>query len=396
MKKLCIGLLLVLLVIMAFGGACKKATPTPTPTPIVTATPTKTATPIPTAAATATPTPTPKPLPKLISITSYDVGSAAYVFSSGLAEAITKISGMQVRIEPGGTDTARLTPVRSKASEMTITTHATATFAMLPIDIFEKPEWGPQRLRIVSMGPTMAIGIFTKGNSGIKTLADLKGKRVPNITGSPAVTLGTEGMLAFGGLTWDDVKKTPFGSYAASTKGVIEGACDAALSGSTATTPMELAASPSGIFWLPVPNDNKEGWARLLKIAPYMLPGTFTEGAGLSAANPWVGSGYPYSLFAYDFQDENLVYATTKSLVEGYNIMKDIHPHLKNWTVDLSTDLSLLEKVIIPYHPGAIKYFKEVGKWTAAHQAWQDKMLKDEQDRITAYKVKNPGWEPAK
>ncbi len=339
---------------------------------------------------------TPKPLPKLITITSYDVGSAAYVFTSGLAEATTKISGIQVRVEPGGTDTARLAPVRSKTSDMTVVTHATATFAMLPIDIFEKPEWGPQRLRMVSMGPVLPIGVFVKGNSGIKTLADLKGKTVPFITGSPGVTLGTEGMLAFAGLTWGDVKKTPFGSYSASTKGVVEGACDAALSGTTATTPLELAASPSGIHWLPVPVDNKEGWARLLKIAPYMLPGTFTEGAGLSQTNPWVGSGYPYSLFVYDFQDVNLVYTVTKSLVEGYDTMKTVHPHLKGWTLALSTDLSILEKIIIPYHPGAIKYFKEAGKWTAAHQAWQDKLLKDEQDRIAAFKAKNPGWEPAK
>jgi uncharacterized protein len=364
MRRLSFVLLSVLLVAMTLCGLCKEAGAAP--------------------------------LPKLISITSYDVGSAAYVFSSGLAEAITKGSGIQVRIEPGGTDTARLMPVRSKTTEMTIVTHATATFAMLPVDIFLKPEWGPQRLRMVSLGPVLPIGLFAKGNSGIKAIADLKGKKVPSITGSPAVTLGIEGMLAFGGLTWDDIKKTPFGSYAASTKGVIEGACDVALSGTTAVTPMELASSPSGIYWLPVPTENKAGWARMLKIAPYMLPGTFAEGAGLSATNPWVGAGYPYSVFVYDFQDEQLVYTVTKSLAEGYGMMKDIHPHLKNWTLAGSTDLSLLEKIIIPYHPGAVRYFKEVGKWTSGHQAWQDKMMKEEQERIAAFKAKNPGWEPAK
>lgn len=367
MKKSWFGLLAPFLAVMVCGGAWEKASMAQT-----------------------------KPLPKMIAITSYGVGTAGYAFSSGLAEAIIKKSGIQVRIEPSGTDASRLMPVRSKNSEMTIVTHGTATFAMLAFDVYEKPDWGPQPLRLVSMGPVIPIGLFTRGNSGIKTAAGLKGKRVAHIKGSPGVTLGVEAMLAFGGLTWNDVKIVPVGSLSASMKGVIDGTVDTSFSGTTATTPMELASSPAGIYWIPLPPEDKEGWARMLKVAPYMLPGTFTEGAGITAANPWIGSGYPYSVFVYDFQDENLVYTVTKAIAEGHSVMQDIHPQLKKWTLPLSTDLSLLEKIIIPYHPGSIKYFKEVGKWTAGHQAWQDKVLKEEKERIAVYKAKNPGWAPIK
>lgn len=348
-------------------------------------------------AACPAPAPPPvKPLPKLISITAYKVGAAGYVFTSGLAEAITQLTDMEVRVEPGGTDAERLEPVRTKISEFTVVTHGTGTFACLAWDLFAKPEWGVQRLRLVSMGPVMPIGMFTRADSGIKTTSDLKGKRLAWLEGSPAVTLGNEGMLAFAGLTWDDVTKVPYGSYSATTKGVLEGTCDATISGVTATTPMEVAASPHGVHWLPLPPEDKEGWARLLKVAPYYLPVTATVGAGLSEAKPWIGSGYPYSMFAYDFQDEHLVYTVTKAIAEGYDIFKGVHPHLKDWTLDLSTDISLLEKVVIPYHPAAIKYFKEVGKWTAEHEAWQQELLKKERDRIEAFKAKHPGWEPAK
>ncbi len=367
MKKSWFGLTALLLAAMVFGGAWEKASAAET-----------------------------KPLPKMISITTYGVGTAGYVFSSGLAEAITKISGIQVRIEPTGTDASRTMPVRSRNAEFSIATHATATFALLPGDVFETPEWGPQPFRLVSMGPVMGIGMWTKGNSGIKTMAQLKGKRVASIKGSPGVTLGTEGCMAFGGLTWNDVKNIPFGSLSASMKGVVEGTVDSAFSGCTATTPMELTATPAGIYWIPTPAEDKEGWARLVKVAPYMLPGRFTEGAGITEANPWFGCGYPYSIFAYDFQDENLVYTVTKSIAEGYDVMQGIHPHLKKWTLAVSTDVSFLEKIIIPYHAGSIKYFKEVGKWTARHQAWQDKVLKDEQGRIAAFKAKHPGWAPVK
>ena len=79
MKKSWFGLTALLLAAMVFGGAWEKASA---------------------AQAFAAPPGTSKPLPKMIAITSYGVGSAGYVFSSGLAEAITKISGIQVRIEP--------------------------------------------------------------------------------------------------------------------------------------------------------------------------------------------------------------------------------------------------------------------------------------------------------
>jgi ABC-type nitrate/sulfonate/bicarbonate transport system substrate-binding protein len=64
---------------------------------------------------------------------------------------------------------------------------------------------------------------------GIKTYADLRGKRVPYVRGAPALNVTTEAFLACGGLTWDDVERVDFPGYSAMWTGVVNGQVDAGL-----------------------------------------------------------------------------------------------------------------------------------------------------------------------
>jgi TRAP-type uncharacterized transport system substrate-binding protein len=69
-----------------------------------------------------------------------------------------------------------------------------------------------------------------------------------------------------------------------------------------------------------------------------------------------------------------MVYQLTKILVE--------HHAEKDWT-DKNRDMQMwskpaqfvLEDMPIPYHPGSIKYFKEIGAWTAKAEANNQKLL---------------------
>ena len=71
---------------------------------------------------------------------------------------------------------------------------------------------------------------------------------------------------------------------------------------------------------------------------------------------------------------DDLVYQLTKTLIE--------HHAEKDWT-DKNRDMTMwskpaqfvLEDMPVPYHPGAIKYFKEIGAWTAKAEANNAKVL---------------------
>jgi TRAP transporter TAXI family solute receptor len=238
---------------------------------------------------------------------------------------------------------------------------------------FADPQWGPMPLRMLMS----ANGLFNQAvavgaDLGISTFADLRGRRVSFIRGAPALNVSTEAMLACGGLTWDDVIRVDFPGYDAAWNGLINGDVDAAF-GSTVSGPARrLEASPRGIFWPPVPHDDEACWRRLHAVAPYFTRYNATRGPGISDENPHEGGTYPYPvLVALDTQDEELVYWMTKALHQNYDSYKDSDPGAIGWALEYQ-----LFDWVVPYHDGAVRYWREVGAWTEAFEAHNQELLR--------------------
>lgn len=281
-----------------------------------------------------TPSTTPaKQVPKLLSCTTYSLGSTGYATSMGLAEAIKKNEGIKVKVVPAGTDMSKILPLKKGMMQLSLFTGAGQYFAIMGLGVFNAKDWGPQPLRLVFACPEGAIaGMMVRGDSGIKNFADLKGKRVTLIPASPACQALHEGYLAFGALTWDDVKIAHVSSWGVAWKSVIDGSADTAHCLVASSKAVELAASPHGIHWLPSPAEDKEGWARLHKFCPFLRPYKVTTGAGVSPEKPGIVASYYYGLVCYPDLDEELVYKLTKGIWNGYDIYSPMHPSLKLWT----------------------------------------------------------------
>jgi hypothetical protein len=302
----------------------------------------------------------------------------------GLAEAIYKNEGIKVKIVPAGTDKSKILPLKKGMMQLSLFTGAGQYFALMGKGVFT--DWGPQQLRLAFACPTGAIaGMMVRGDSGIKTMADLKGKRVAFIPASPGCTALNEGYLAFGGLTRDDVKIVQFSSWGAAWKSVTEGSSDVAHCLVGSSKAYELAASPHGIHWLPSPKDDIEGWKRLQKFDPFLNPYKAIEGAGISKDKPANVASYYYGLVCYPKLDAELVYKLTKGIWNGYDIYKDMHPSLKMWTPEGALKTS---HFITPYHRGAIKFFKEIGVWTPKLEKRQQELIKQEKVRMDRYSNK--------
>jgi len=92
--------------------------------------------------------------------------------------------------------------------------------------------------------------------------------------------------------------------------------------------------------------------------------------------------GYPYSLWAYDHADPDVLYAIVKALHQGFDIYKGMHRVMPAWNIKQAvTDPSP-----VPYHEGSIRYFREAGVWTPAMDKWQKEQLKALEARIAAFK----------
>ena len=65
----------------------------------------------------------------------------------------------------------------------------------------------------------MLLALVVANDVGVKEMKDLKGKRIAFVVGSPALNQNALAMIAFGGLTQNDVKVVEFASNARHVQG---------------------------------------------------------------------------------------------------------------------------------------------------------------------------------
>jgi len=322
-----------------------------------------------------------KELPKMITFTSYAVGSLGYIITSGLREAVEKITPMKVRVEPYGTDVARILPLKIGEGELCLATGPTGTCASYGIAEFGTEDWGPQPIRQVWRGLSLYVSCFARGDSGIVYPKDLRGKRVPKVPGWPTGTLSIEGVMAFGNLTWADVVPVPSSGYGEQVRGVMEGKVDVGWTATVVPAVKELGTSPYGVRWVLLPHGDREGWKRLQTKAPWIEPGLCKKGPGIPEEGNELGS-YPYSVWTYAQVDEDVIYNVVKAMDKGYDIFKGMHKVMPAFNIKGAvTDPSP-----VPYHEGAVRFFKEAGVWTSDMDQWQREQLKAFEKRVSRFK----------
>ena len=318
-------------------------------------------------------------LPDVITWSAYGAGSSGNAQAVAIGAALKNELGKTLRILPGKNDISRMVPLRDE--RVMFSAAGIATFyAQEGSKIFAERAWGPQKVRVLlASNPDHNQGVAATAESGIETVADLAGHRVAAVIGSPAINEGVEAVLAFGGLTWDDVERVDFPGYAASWEGMLNGQVDAAWGATTISSAIQLENSPRGIHWLPLPPEEAESWARLQEIAPHIVPHAATIGAGISAENPQQGTNYPYPiLIAYADQDPDLVESMTRALIDLFPAYSGAAPGADGFAIEKQT-----LNWIVPFHEGAVRALKDAGIWTDAAQTRNDALI-DRQDKLAA------------
>ena len=312
-------------------------------------------------------------LPGQLSWTAYGTGSAGYNQSVAIGGALKNKLGADLRVLPGKNDVARTEPLRQGKVQFSATGVGGSFMAQEGVFAFGGKRWGPQPVRVLmaNNGGAINLAVGVAADTGVTEYSQLKGKRVAWVKGAPALNVNVTAYLAFAGLTWDDVEKVEFGGFGDSWKGMVNGQVDAAFASTNSGKAYEMAASPRGLVWPPVPASDKEGWARMKAIAPFFTPNVAKVGANIDGGPGYEGAGYAYPvLVAMADQDEDLVYNMTKAMVELYPDYEGKAPGINGWSIDKQNF-----QWVAPYHPGAIRYFKELNKWTDEDQAHNDRLI---------------------
>ncbi len=315
-------------------------------------------------------------LPDQMTWSVYDVGSGGYAEMSAIANMLTGETGTKIRMLPSATGVGRMIPLRDGTAAIGKVGDE-VQFAFEAVEEFSDQSWGPQNVRAV-WAPTSATGFAVRKDSGIETISDIKGKKVPWIVGNPSVNIKTEATLAFAGLTLDDVKIIELTSYAGQSDALVQGKIDVASINPTASAMYE-ADSKVGIVWLEMDKNDAEGWERVQEVASWFFPRSVTDVPGIEGEITLQGHGY--LIASYEDQDPEVIYELLKSMDENFDQYKDSSINL----VEYSRDKVLTVPRGIPFHEGTIKFLDEIGLWDDEKQAENDVLIERYQKLTEAW-----------
>ena len=288
-----------------------------------------------------------------VSIGSCPVGCTAYTWSAGIADVINKnVKGVRVTAEETKGYVANVKLLNSGDLEASMATTLSAFGAYKGTGPFKSKNPG-QILSWMSIAP-VAMHVITLEGGPVKTLADLKGKRVGMGQPGGVSMLDADAFMSQLGLKpGKDFKdfRVRLGNMA---NMLSDGNLDAALwNGSFPLPPVIKLTAKHKVKLLPI----SEGFFTDLrkKFPPYFritIPGGTYK--GVSQATPSFGLGN--ALVIHKKIPENLVYEMTKTIFTNLGRLKGVHPAFGR--VNKNT---VLNGFAAPLHPGALKYYREIG-----------------------------------
>ncbi len=296
--------------------------------------------------------------PKFLSVGTAPPGGAFFVVGGAIAQVVdqnTRTTGWQVSSEATKGTQENIRRLARNELDFALANAAISYFAVRGEGKWE----AKQEIRtVMTLAPNIALFITPSG-SGVNTMADLRGKRVVVGPAGAGFDHFLRPILQAHGITYDDF--TPLhNTQAGAVDMLADGSAAAAfLGGAVPTASITQASASQDIHFIPFDAAARDAlFERYPFFAPAKIPaGTYRdqreEYAGMNVGN--------MHLITRASLDEDTAYAFTKALYENRAEVVKKHPagraiNPKNIVRDTGT----------PFHPGAIRYFKEIGIWPDA------------------------------
>lgn len=213
-------------------------------------------------------------------------------------------------------------------------------------------------IRVVAMLMPLREAIFVRADSDIASLADLKGRRVTDgFTAQNTILPQLSAILATAGLTRDDIVPVNVPSVVAGGDAFIAGDAEAFIFAHGAGKVREADAAVGGLRALPVGDASDAG---LGKAREHWPTGFFTEiqaGTTPGVLEDGVYFAFPQVIFTHANAPEEAVYALTKAIHDGKEVMANTFPPFRAFNpAGMKGDPGIAE-----FHPGALRFFREAG-----------------------------------
>jgi len=311
--------------------------------------------------------------PRSVTLGTNPPGTIFYTVASGLAKVASGAAPFQVTIQPYAGTSTFLPLLNSGEMELGVVnavdmglTYRGPSFKIGGRNPFPHAP----NVRLVMRGSPLLVGLLVRKDSPIKSVHDVKGKRMTGeYPAHLAVWYNMFGHLASAGLTWDDVKVVPVPAVNDGVDALVQGRADVTEHALNAAKVKEADAAV-GVRHVTI-DCSSEGEARLRKAVPGYYPRIIKAGTATAVVEDTCFIAYDIYLAAGKNVPDAVVEATLKAIWENVDKLPPLHPIFREWT----RERAVTADVTIPYHPGAVRFYKERGAWKPEMEQAQQKLL---------------------
>jgi hypothetical protein len=272
-------------------------------------------------------------------------GTLNHTSGSAVAKVLKEKANLNVVIQPTAGESV-LIPIVSRGE---------AEFGIANIFEVEAAKASSPNLRLIGSLHPLRGAFWVRKDTNMRTMADLKGKRVGmGYSAMRTIDPMVKAILSTGGLTEKDVTPVLIPNVIRGADDFASGAADMFFFAFGAPKVREVDATVGGIRALEIPEGSI---AEAQKVLPqgYLSP---------AAPNPFfVGVEKPMPVYTWDNMiftnatvKDDVVYKMIETLEANKGELVSIQPALREFSA-----AALYKKYDIPYHPGALKYFKDKG-----------------------------------
>jgi len=275
-------------------------------------------------------------------------GSLNHTTASAVAKVLKDKAGLNMLVQPTAGDQIIVPMVSRGEADVGISN---------AMEVHNGFKDGLKDLRIIGAAHALRVGFFVRKDSNLRSVADLKGKRVPyGFSAMRALEPTVRAILATAGLSEKDIRPVLVPNVTRSADDFVSGAADAFYFAFGAPKVREADAAVGGIRFLAV-DPAPAAVAALQRVLRTAYVGRVDPAPNLPGVRePLMLAQYDVSAFVNANLPAERVRAIVRVLAEERDALALAMPAFRQMRPE-----RMYARIEVPYHDGAIAYFRDRG-----------------------------------
>jgi len=287
-----------------------------------------------------------------LSIATGGTGGVYYPIGGGLAEIINNnIDGYSATAEVTGASVENMGLIATGDADLALALADTVAQAHAGTARFEGQQL--EMIRALASVYANMVQIVALEDSGITSLEDLRGMRVSIGAPGSGTEVNAAAILEANGITYDDIDEQRL-NFNETADALANGDIDAGFwsVGAPTSSIMNLATT-NGIVVIEL---SEEELAAAQGADPTFAVTSLPGGSYTGVDDDIAVLGVPNVLVVSSEMSDDLAYELTRAMYDNIADLQAVHPAANETTVEFT-----MTATPVPLHPGAIRYYEEVG-----------------------------------